>query len=1049
MPLTPGTTLGPYEIVAPLGAGGMGEVYRARDTRLGREIALKVLPAGLAADPDRLARFEREARTVAGLNHPNIVTLFSVEDHGGVRFLTMELVEGRSLDHEVAPDGLPVPRVVELGIALADALAAAHEKGVVHRDLKPANVMVTNDGRVKVLDFGLAKKSDPGSDPNASRAATEAAPLTEAGLVMGTVPYMAPEQVRGETLDARTDLFSFGVVLYELSSGKRPFGGKSRADISSAILRDTPPPLHRTRGEIPPDLDRIVGRCLEKNPRERFQTALDVGNELRRLRKVLERSDVWPAGAEAFPPARPGSARSPRARRWLAPTAALAVIVGVTAILFWGPFRPGARPPSVENRHDVMAVLPFTVRGAPELAYLAEGMVDLVSGRLDGAGTIRIVDPRAVVGGVAKRKGGDTDLASEGALAASLGAGRFVTGQVVGLAGHVSISARVHDSDRPDDAQPLVTVEGEADSLFALVDRLASGLLASAVNGANARIQRSAVGSSTSLAATKAFLQGEQFHRRGRFDQASAEYNRAIELDSTFALAHLMKSMNNAYTNDTDDYLAAVKAERYSAGLPERDRGMIAAFLDQQAGRLTSAEQRWNYQLQRYPDEVKALLQLGNIYYAANPRRGRPIEQSRSYFERVLALEPDNVSAVHHLARLDAAAGLVDSLGEQVNALNRVATDSEAWVDAWTSYLFLRHDAAEIRRFMEGFRDQTLLVRIYAAYNAMRFSPDPADVDRMLDMELHGTNNPATGLPEQVSLVSDFHMILVGMSDLYHGRYEAVRKFIGEPGARQTPTWAVWNAELVATGLVPVDSTLLARVIARLRKVDPVERLKTKFEPLHDIFTPAVASLEKDMALGRLLGRQGRFDEAWAIQKKIAALPPFTAWESLRDDAAASLAAELHYLQGDHRKALELCRTLHFELPMTAGALAITAGSQARFLRAELELELGDPEVARQFYQGLVDTFTPSDKLFLPVAYERMGRIDEAAGRTPEAIRDYERFVAAWAGADSALAPLRTEVEAKLEKLKRLASDTSGAPPTSHESRANTADPSRSAPARS
>jgi serine/threonine protein kinase len=290
MLLTPGTRLGTYEILAPLGAGGMGEVYRAKDLRLGREIALKILPAEVSADPERLARFEREARTVAGLNHPNIVTLFSVEDDGDVRFLTMELVEGKSLDHVLVPGGLPTPRVIELGIGLADALAAAHEKGVVHRDLKPANVMLTRDGRVKVLDFGLAKLAAPDSNSAQSHAATVATPLSSEGQAVGTIPYMAPEQVRGESVDSRTDLFALGVVLYELASGKRPFTGKSDADISSAILRDAPPPLADVRGDLSPDLENIVRRCLEKRPRDRVQTALDVSNELQRLRRELDRS---------------------------------------------------------------------------------------------------------------------------------------------------------------------------------------------------------------------------------------------------------------------------------------------------------------------------------------------------------------------------------------------------------------------------------------------------------------------------------------------------------------------------------------------------------------------------------------------------------------------------------------------------------------------------------------------------------------------------------------------------------------------------------------
>ncbi len=288
MPLTLGTRLGTYEIVAPLGSGGMGEVYRAKDLRLGREVALKVLPAEVATHPDRLARFEREARTVAALSHPNIVVLYSVEDEGHVRFLTMELVEGQSLDKHVTPGGLPLTRVLDLGIALSDALTAAHEKGVVHRDLKPANVMVTREGRVKVLDFGLARPAAVDSDLHSTQAATLAVPLSSAGLVVGTVPYMAPEQIRGEAVDARSDLFALGIILYELAAGRRPFGGATSADVSSAILRDTPEPLATVRPDLPGDLERIVGRCLEKNPRERFQTALDVCNELRRISPTLE-----------------------------------------------------------------------------------------------------------------------------------------------------------------------------------------------------------------------------------------------------------------------------------------------------------------------------------------------------------------------------------------------------------------------------------------------------------------------------------------------------------------------------------------------------------------------------------------------------------------------------------------------------------------------------------------------------------------------------------------------------------------------------------------
>jgi len=280
MGLTSGSKLGTYEIRSPLGAGGMGEVYRATDTKLGRDVALKVLPADMAQDSERLARFRREARAVAALNHPNVVTLYSVEECDGVHFLTMELVEGVSLDRRIGSGGLPVEQIVEIAGALAEALAAAHEKGIVHRDLKPANVMITNEGRVKVLDFGLAKDV---SNETSNEATMTSAGYTQAGIVMGTPAYMSPEQVSGRALDHRTDIFSLGVVLHEMSTGQRPFEGTSSAELISSILRDTPPLVTDVRTELPSDVARVIRRCLEKDPRHRVQTARDVSNEFRDL----------------------------------------------------------------------------------------------------------------------------------------------------------------------------------------------------------------------------------------------------------------------------------------------------------------------------------------------------------------------------------------------------------------------------------------------------------------------------------------------------------------------------------------------------------------------------------------------------------------------------------------------------------------------------------------------------------------------------------------------------------------------------------------------
>jgi eukaryotic-like serine/threonine-protein kinase len=263
MPVIGGTKLGPYEIVSAIGAGGMGEVYRARDVRLRRDVAIKVLPAAFSADADRLRRFEQEARAAAALNHPNILAVLDIGTESGAPFIVSELLEGQTLRERLQAGPVPGRKAVAYGIAIARGLAAAHDKGIVHRDLKPENLFITTDDRIKILDFGLAKLVDTGASPGESTLQT--AMLTEAGQVLGTAAYMAPEQVRGLAVDHRADLFAFGAILYELLAGGRAFRRDTVPETLSAILNDNPPPLE-AKEPLPPALGRIVDRCLEKSP---------------------------------------------------------------------------------------------------------------------------------------------------------------------------------------------------------------------------------------------------------------------------------------------------------------------------------------------------------------------------------------------------------------------------------------------------------------------------------------------------------------------------------------------------------------------------------------------------------------------------------------------------------------------------------------------------------------------------------------------------------------------------------------------------------------
>src|SRR5262245_44775331 len=300
MSLAAGTKLGPYEIVSPLGAGGMGEVYRARDTRLGRDVAVKVLPDHMSSQAEIRARFEREARTVSSLNHAHICTLHDIGREGETDYLVMELVEGETLAHRLTKGALPLADVLRFGAQIADALDRAHRAGVMHRDLKPGNVMLTRSG-AKLLDFGLARRSGLGAASELTSSPTVAAPLTAEGTILGTFQYMAPEQLEGGEADARADLWALGCVLYEMATGKRAFEGKTQASLLGSIMSATPPPVSLLAPTSPPALDHLVRSCLAKDPDERIQTAHDARLQLQWIAEGGSQ-----AGAAAIaPPHRP------------------------------------------------------------------------------------------------------------------------------------------------------------------------------------------------------------------------------------------------------------------------------------------------------------------------------------------------------------------------------------------------------------------------------------------------------------------------------------------------------------------------------------------------------------------------------------------------------------------------------------------------------------------------------------------------------------------------------------------------------------------------
>jgi len=432
-----GRRLSHFEITARLGKGGMGEVYLAHDLTLDRNVALKVLPPELADDTEHLTRLVREAKALAALDHPHIVTVFSVEEADGVRFLTMAYVEGRSLDAVIPEGGLAIGQLLDFAVPLADALRAAHERGIIHRDLKPTNIIVDNEGRLRVLDFGLAKRELPAAEVGQATTRAFSGQMTREGAILGSYPYMSPEQAEGRLVDARSDLFSLGIVLYEMACGQRPFAGSTGVSLITAILRDMPVPLGERRPDLPQRFVEIVSRCLEKDRDRRYGSALDLRNDLEDLRRVFRNGLAEPASDVIA--RRDTAPVQPRSRARVVTAAALAVMALVAGIFYWSSWSREPAGAEVVMAPDVpfLAVLPLrNLTGDPEQDYFVDGMTEALITDLSKIGGLRVIARSSAM------RYKDTEK-SIPEISAELGVGAVVEGSVIREGDRVGITAQL------------------------------------------------------------------------------------------------------------------------------------------------------------------------------------------------------------------------------------------------------------------------------------------------------------------------------------------------------------------------------------------------------------------------------------------------------------------------------------------------------------------------------------------------------------------------------------------------------------------------------
>lgn len=697
-----GPSLNKYSIDHRISAGGMGTVYLAEDTTLHRKVAIKVLDPELAEDPERFQRFRWEAQVLAKLNHPNIVTIYSVEEDNGIHFLTMELVEGKTLSKYIPEGGLPLDRFFELAIPLAGALAAAHKRGIIHRDLKPGNIMVGINGHLKVLDFGLAKQREDMPEVDG----LEGQPITQDGALLGTVPYMSPEQIQGETADHRSDIFALGIILYEMATGERPFQGRTFGDLASAILRDSPPSVTVVNDGLPRHLGRIIRHCLEKKPERRFQTALDLRNELEELRREWQTGELEISGSG--PHGLPSDSRVieaprrgiPDKEKWLA-MAATALVVSFLALLVW--YRFGQPPASVDADRTApvstngiaqlppsadastsrrIVVLPLQNLGPAEHAYFAAGITEEITSRLAAVSALHVISRTTAQGYNRQDKTVQT-------IGQELGVDYLLEGSVRWSSDAEGVN-RVRVTSQLirvlDDAQIWSErYEKVIDDIFQVQSEIAEQVIQQ-LDITLLEPERRALSSEPTqhLEAYQAYLKGMDLTSRhdatrDNWQEAITQFERAVELDPTFALAwaelseahaqayHLLidgseerlakaraavdtamelapdlpaahRALGYYYYWGHSDYEAALEAfAKVASELPNDSQLREGiAFIRRRQGRFDEAVEEFERALHLDPQSPRIARELATTYTMV-----RRYEEADEHYQRSLDLAPD------------------------------------------------------------------------------------------------------------------------------------------------------------------------------------------------------------------------------------------------------------------------------------------------------------------------------------------------------------------------------------------------------------------------
>jgi len=963
MPLRPGDRLLHYRLVERIGEGGMGVVWRAEDTTLGRQVAIKLLPERFAADRAYVSRFEREAKTLAALNDPGIASIYSVHLEGDTPFLAMELVAGEPLTERIAPGGMALDAIYDVAEALADAVAAAHAAGVVHRDLKPDNVMLDPRSRVKVLDFGLAKTTELSPDDE-----TRAGTVTSAGAILGTVTYMSPEQAEGLPVDARSDVFTLGTMLYEMATGARPFEGSTPISTITAILRDAPRPVVELRREVPAALAAIIARCLEKDPGRRFADAGELRDALRTARRK-------PA---ASPPTTPTGRH-----RTLGIVAGIAVVVVLAAAAWIWMHRPAHPDGSAADR--IVAVMGFEnltdPADAEKLGRVLMGLVttDLVESRgLEVLSTARVLSAIREAGG-AIDAGFDLSVASRAATLA--GADLMLVGQVHREGERVTLAAELVDVASGKTSASLKREAGSSAELFELAGSIATEIrrrLGAPAAGTGATPFDLAASLTSSPDAYRQYAAGELELHLSHFDVAARHFETAIGLDPEFALAYYRLSMALSWAGRPQDSHAAIdRGLAHIDRLPDHWQRLYRAYIDYERGRWVEAHDS----LTTLVDEQ---VPIADLYYVLSeivthasrywdPRRVRALS------ERTLELDPSFATAWFHLVQTYALAD--DRAAIRAAYETRRKQGTEASFEGELDLLQAERRWAEMER-------------PYLALEAAK----PKAAHKMLPAWLHvgqashaiQTYRDLLGTPG-VDDTTTRHALSISLT--WVGQFVEARRLLEDVLANpERPDFPTSNYVLCAVriDLLTGDLDRALKDAGRAREIDP------DYGAVH-------------YWLGHVRVERGEIAEAERALADLRALPaaipspvaPF--WFDLLD-------AEVQIAHGDGDAALAALARIAARPPedrdrplegLVRGRVLAAAGDTAGAIAAFREVI--DPPYALAGEQATPWLGWP---LYEVEALYPLALAEEAAGEKEQAREHLRRFVEHWSAAEGAVAHL-------------------------------------------